>query len=66
MADEPLPAERVAQRGAEKEAQRQIDRDRLARGEVTAAELQEENNFFRGLGPFKIVAIGKRRVKTPF
>lgn len=53
-------------RARQKQAQRDEDRRRLEAGEVTAEELQEENNFFRGLGPFKIVAIGKRRLAKPF
>lgn len=63
-----MPAERslARDRAAEKEAQRENDRARLARGEVTPTELQDENNFFKDLGPFKIVAIGGRLVKTPF
>ena len=63
-----MPDERSSprDRAAEKEAQREDDRARLVRGEVTPAELQDENNFFRGLGPFKIVAIGRRRLRTPF
>jgi hypothetical protein len=53
-------------RARQKQAQRDEDHRRLEAGEVTAAELQEENNFFRGLGPFKIVAIGKRRLTKSF
>jgi hypothetical protein len=61
----PEPSD-IPGRAQQKQAQRDEDRRRLEAGEVTAAELQEENNFFRGLGPFKIVAIGKRRLAKPF
>jgi len=56
----------MSNRAQQKQAQRDEDRRRLEAGEVTAEELQEENNFFRDLGPFKIVAIGKRRLAKPF
>jgi hypothetical protein len=55
----------IANRAAEKQASSDEDADRLARGEITGAELRVENNFFASLdmSRFKIVAIGGRPIK---
>lgn len=56
----------LANRPAEKQASRDEDAARLARGEITPAQLRRENNFFGALDMqrFKIVAIGGRPVRV--
>ena len=51
-------------RAREKQAARDEDARRLAAGEITAAELAKENDFFASfdLSQARITAIGKRRV----
>ena len=52
------------ERARQKQASRDRDRERLARGEVSRAELQRENDFFAPLdiSSFEIVAIGGRPI----
>ena len=52
------------ERARQKEAARNLDARRLASGEVSAAQLQSENDFFNGLdfSRARISAIGKRRI----
>ena len=52
------------QRAREKQAARDRDAQRLAAGEVSAAKLQRENNFFASIdfSKARISAIGKRRI----
>lgn len=54
----------IANRAAEKQASREEDAARLARGEISPAQLRAENNFFGSLDMqrFRIVAIGGRPV----
>lgn len=56
-----------AERARQKQASRDRDADRLARGEISPAELAEENSFFASLdvSRFKIVAIGGRPIGRP-
>ena len=51
-------------RAREKQASRDEDARRLAAGEITAADLARENDFFAGFDPSKarISAIGERRI----
>jgi hypothetical protein len=50
---------------AEKQASRDRDQRRLDAGEITVAELAEENNFFKGfsLEEFRIESIGGRPLR---
>lgn len=54
-------------RADEKQQSRVRDEARLEAGEISPDELKVENNFFAALPikRFKIVAIGKRRLKRP-
>ena len=56
----------LANRPAEKQASRDEDAARLARGEITPAELRAENSFFGSLDMrrFRIVEIGGRPINV--
>ncbi len=53
-----------AQRAAEKQAAREADRKRLAAGDVSAAELAVENDFFANLDveALEIEAVGDLKI----
>ena len=56
------------QRAKEKQAARDEDVRRLVAGEITAEELQRENNWFFGSLDFskaRITAIGKKKINLP-